>query len=302
MDGIRTLRQALRYIERQLADAGIEEARREAELIVCSVAQCSMLEVFLETERALPATMQQQLRKLVHARTTERVPLHYLLGWVEFYGLTLRITPAALIPRPETEFMIARLVDAMRASMWKPQRILDIGTGSGCIALALAKEYLDSHVVGWDCDTAALSLAEENARRLGIGNVTFVHVDIVHSIPDDKPFSLVVSNPPYIPAREMGALPRELCHEPSWALTDGADGLTLYRYYSRHIQTLLDHDGILVLECNDGQAEHVAALFADMEVVIGTDQRGIERYILATWDRNHRVLRKFSLQKVHAAS
>lgn len=302
MDGIRTFRQALRYVERQLAEAGIEEARREAELLVCNVAQCSMLDVLLEPERVLSAAMQQQLSQLVHIRITERVPLQYLLGWVEFYGLRLRITSAVLIPRPETEFLIARLVAAMRASTWQPRRILDIGTGSGCIALALAKEFPGSCVIGWDCDEAALSLAEENAQRLGIPNVSFEHVDVLQLADPDERFWLVVSNPPYIPACDVPVLPPEVQHEPTTALTDGADGLTFYRHYSEHLQRLLEPNGIIALECNDGQAAAVAALFTDMESAIGTDQRGVERYVLAAWDCDHRVLRNFSLQNVHAAS
>ncbi len=302
MVGAHTLRHALQHVERQLAEAGIEEARREAELLVCSVAQCSMLDVLLTPERVLSAAMQQQLSQLVHVRITERVPLQYLLGWVEFYGLRLRITPAALIPRPETEFMIAQLVAAVRASMWQPPRILDIGTGSGCIALALAKEFPSSRVIGWDRDEAALCLAEENAQRLGIRNVSFEHVDVLQVAALDGYYSLVVSNPPYIPHRDVPTLPPELHHEPLDALTDGADGLTFYRHYSNHTETLLDPRGIIALECNDGQAKSVAALFDDMEVAIGTDHRGIARYVLASRDRDHPVLRNFSLQEVRAAS
>lgn len=297
MGGSSTLRQALRRITQLLTEAGIENAHREAEILLCSIVRCSLLEIYTHPELTLLEEESIQLEQLLRERTVNRVPLQYLVGWVEFCRLPLRITPVAFIPRPETEFFVERLIASIRTCDWLPRRILDIGTGTGCIALAFASAFPDSEVIGWDRDDGALSLAEKNAQSLGLQNVSFEQVDIMEFSQQCTPFSLIVCNPPYIPLADVATLPREVLHEPLHALTDGADGLTFYRFLREHLSSLLDDGGIVALECNDWQATVVAGLFENFHTHVASDQYGVERFVLVVSDPSHPVLRKFSLEE-----
>jgi release factor glutamine methyltransferase len=302
MGGYSTLRQALRHITQLLTEAGIENAQHEAGILLCSIVRCSLLTIYTQPELTLSEEDSNQLDQLVRDRIVNRVPLQYLVGWVEFCRLPLRITPVAFIPRPETEFFVERLIASIRTCKWLPRRILDIGTGSGCIALALASAFPDSEVIGWDRDDAALCLAESNAQSLGLRNVSFEQVDVMKFSQECAPFSLIVSNPPYIPLADVAALPREVLHEPLGALTDGADGLTFYRFLREHLTSLLDDGGVVALECNDWQARVVAGLFENFHTHVASDQFGVERFVIVVSDPSHPVLRKFSLEEQPMAS
>ena len=193
-------------------------------------------------------------------RRRDGEPIAYLIGRREFYGLDLEITPDVLIPRPETELLVdlalARLpVDA-------DARVLDLGTGSGAVALAIASARRTAHVVGTDTSDGALALAQRNAIRLGVGNVSFVASDWFAALADQR-FDLVVANPPYVAADDPHLSEGDLRHEPAQALTAGGDGLSAIRTIVAAAPEHLPGGGWLLLEHGYDQADSVAALLRD---------------------------------------
>ncbi|MCX7929658.1 MAG: peptide chain release factor N(5)-glutamine methyltransferase [Chlorobi bacterium] len=293
-----TLRDTFRQIEQRLRAAGIAESRREAELLVHWLSGCSTLDLHARPEHVLDADVLERLEYIVHQRTERRIPLQYLLGSVEFYGLEIAVTPAVLIPRPETETLVARIVATYHHSGTAPQRILDIGTGSGCIALALARMFPSAQVVGWDCSAEAIAVACSNALQNGIANVIFEKQDVFNAVPNDVQYDLVMSNPPYIATGEYVILEPELHHEPRIALTDGGDGLRFFRRYAELLPILLTKAGMFALECAIDQAQIVAGMFKSAETVIACDDEGVERYIVGTYDQRCTTLRNFALCKM----
>ena len=208
------------------------------------------------------------------ARRRDGEPLAYLLGVREFYGRDFAVTPAVLVPRPETEL----LVQAGLAVVDGPApRILDLGTGSGCIAISLALERRDAEVVAVDRSAAALEVARGNAQRLG-AQVRFIESDWFSALAGEPPFDLIVANPPYVAADDPHLT--ALAHEPASALVAGADGLDDLRVIAREAPRHLKQDGALMVEHGHDQAARVRALlraaqFAD--VGSQRDLQGIER-------------------------
>jgi release factor glutamine methyltransferase len=215
------------------------------------------------------------------ARRANREPLAYILGERGFYGLSFRVTPAVLIPRPETELLVEAALAVGQG------HILDIGTGSGCIAVTLAKLLPEVHVWATDISETALEIARENAARHGAA-VTFRLGDLLAPLPPEQRFEVIVSNPPYIAPADAAALQPEVgIFEPHTALFDpisGSDGLTLYRRLASDAPTRLNENGWLMVEVGMGQAEAVAQLFADAgltAIEVCQDLAGIPRVVLA---------------------
>lgn len=278
-----SLRALLTATSQLLAEAGLDSPRLTAELLLCHVLGLSRLELLLRGELPVPAAAYRRLRRLLQRRL-QREPLQYLLGTTEFYDLRLRIRPGVFIPRPETELLVEEALTLLRTQPWSwPVRILDIGTGSGCIALALAHHFPEASVCAIDISPAALRLARENARRLGLSCVRFRRMDILHRIPPGSPFHLVVANPPYIPAAAVPHLQPEVClYEPRAALTDEADGQTFYRRFAYLFPRLLVPGGAFVLELGDTAAEAVTELFGPIaaELRLRRDYAGTERVLI----------------------
>lgn len=297
-----TLAQAYFEIEQRLRAVGIAESCREAELLVRAVTGCSVLDVHTHPERTIDTASVERLDRLVEQRVQSRVPIQYLVGSVVFYGLDVAVTPAVLIPRPETETLVAGIVATYRRVGVEPRRILDIGCGSGCIALALAHEFRSAQVVGWDVSESALAVAHANAERNGIANAIFERVDVFDCVPLERRFDLIVSNPPYIAADEYAQLEPELHHEPRVSLTDDGDGLRFFRRFAELFPDLLSADGCFALECGFGQSHAVAELLADAKAVIASDEAGIERFVIGSYCFSHPVLRNFSLHETRVLS
>ncbi len=197
-------------------------------------------------------------------RRLQGEPLQYILGTVDFCGLTLEVSPAALIPRPETEIVVQKAL-ALLGDRDKP-RVLDVGTGTGCIALALKNNRPDANVWACDVSATALELAESNAQCCGL-EVSFMETDITEkktagSLPDM--LDLLISNPPYVPDDEADSLAREVsAFEPAQALFTGADPMVFYRHLERLGRVLLAERGLLVLETHAGYAGEVASLLQE---------------------------------------
>jgi release factor glutamine methyltransferase len=188
-------------------------------------------------------------------------PIAYILGYREFFGRKFKCSPAALIPRPETELLIELIGTA--STQAEGQRILDVGTGTGCIAVSLALELPSAQVTAVDLSRDALALARENAHALGASNIEFIESDWFSAIDANKKFDVIVSNPPYIVPNDPHLFRGDLRFEPWLALQDRVDGLQSYRELIAGAKKHLRGDGLLVVEHGYDQGESVPALFRE---------------------------------------
>jgi release factor glutamine methyltransferase len=219
-------------------------------------------------------------------RRANREPMAHLLGGQEFWGLMFEVSPAVLIPRPETEVIVESALERF------PDReaviqIADVGTGSGCLAVALAHERPRAFVVAVDISAAALDVASANAARHGVGSrITFVNGDLLVSSPERLLFDLIVSNPPYVPEADRASLQPEVReHEPAVALFGGADGLSIIRQLVPQSVNRLTLEGYLIFEFGLGQADAVGELISSTRgltmVGLRPDLQGIPRTAIA---------------------
>ena len=259
----RTRMQGALWGARRLDRAGVAAPRAEAEDLLAHVLSQPRHACYLEPDAPLTADETARLRSLV-ARRADGVPLQYLTGTETFRGLELEVTPDVLIPRPETEGVVdaALRVLADRRPAGPPPVVADIGTGSGCLALALARVRPDVVVYATDCSAAALAVAERNARRLGLADrVTFLCGDLFEPLArGGVRVDLVVSNPPYVADEHLPALQIEVRHEPESALRGGVDGLHFYRRIVAEAGSVLVEGAGIVVELGYGQADAVGAL------------------------------------------
>ena len=240
-------------------NSGIESPRLNIEHLLAHVMGKRRMDLYLEFDRPLGEKELAPLRDLVRRRA-QREPLQHLLGTVEFLGLTLKSDARALIPRPETEQLCEILAGQAAAPecIWKTGRIVDVGTGSGCIALALAAKLPGAQVTGLDASDDALALAQENAARTELaGRVTFMKSNLLAAV--EGPLDLIVANLPYIPTAELPGLQGEVQREPASALDGGADGLAIIRRLLPEAAAKLRAGGILAMEVGLGQAAQLAA-------------------------------------------
>ena len=225
-DGARTVPDVVRLSTTYLSEHGSDSARLDSELLMAHALGIERLGVYLQYDRPLDDHELDTIRTLLRRRGRGE-PIAHLTGRREFYGRSFRVTPAVLIPRPETETLVERALKVAREQGGE-LRIADLGTGSGCLACTLAAELPGATVIASDLSAAALAVAAENAEALGVaGRVLFVEGSWTEGLVAD--LDLVVSNPPYITSAEMEELPRDVTFEPRLALDGGADGLDAYR-------------------------------------------------------------------------
>jgi len=262
---------------------GVAPARLNAELLVGHVLGLPRMQLYLQFERPLTEPELEQLRPLVKRRG-QREPLQYLLGEVEFGHVRLRVDRRALIPRPETEHLCELLTQRLAAA--PPAAILDLGTGCGAIACALAAGFAGAVVTAADVSPEALALAAENAGRLGLaGRLRLVQSDWFAGLAAGERFDLIVANPPYLSEAETAATEPEVReHEPRVALSAGADGLAALARIIAGAPAFLAERGLLATETGLGQhpalrAAAAAAGLAQQESL--RDLSGRERYFLA---------------------
>ncbi|HSI25544.1 MAG TPA: peptide chain release factor N(5)-glutamine methyltransferase [Methylotenera sp.] len=255
------------------------EAKLEAQLLLKNLLNVNRAWLISHQNDALEANINEAYRVLINRRLNGE-PIAYILGAREFYGLNLKVTPATLIPRPDTE----TLVDAALAKipLQKKLNICDLGTGSGAIALAIAKHRPQAFVLALDASQVALDIAIENAQSLGIANLKFILSDWFNALKNEK-FDIIVSNPPYIEADDALLSLGDLRFEPLSALASGQDGLDDIRSIISQAPQHLNPHGWLLLEHGYNQAEKVAALLKQAgfnQISQAQDLAGIERVTL----------------------
>jgi release factor glutamine methyltransferase len=263
------------YLEKQ----GIESPRLTIELLLAHVLRKKRLELYLEFERDLDDAVLDQLRTTVKRRV-EGEPLQYIIGEVEFCGLKFAVDRRVLIPRPETELLVEQVAEV--------RSVVDVGTGSGCIAVALATRFPAMEILATDVSAEALTVAQANALRHGLEKkIRFFHGDLLDALPSSSKVDAVVSNPPYVASGEIGRLPKEIRDfEPMPALVAGDDGLEVFRRLVPDGTRILSPGGRLYLELGAGQRPAVeqlcvAAGYTVVEVV--RDLQRHERVLIAAF-------------------
>ena len=259
---------------------GIENPRLDAELLVAHALGIDRMRVILDAQRPLQGVELATLRDLVKRRRSYE-PIAYLRGEREFYGLKFRVDKRVLVPRPDTETLVdAALTRSSHLSM--SMRQLDLCTGSGCVAIAMARQRPTAKVYASDVSPDALTVARENALRLGAYNVAFFETDLFAAFAGRR-FDVVTANPPYIPTGDFATLqPDVRDHEPRLALDGGDDGLAIVRRIVADAPEYLDVGGLLAIEIGAGEAPATSALFEArgfQEVRVHRDLGRIERVV-----------------------
>lgn len=277
-----TVLEALNLSTEYLNKKGIESARLNAELMLARILNCKRLQLYLMYDRPLDENELSLYREFL-SRRAKREPLQYILGEVEFYNIKLKVNPNVLIPRPETELLIEKIIkDFSNQSDFK---FLDIGIGSGNISIAILVNLPNSAAVGIDISDSALSLAKSNAEINFVKDrLELIHFDILK---DDirllGKFDAVISNPPYVSSKDFETLEPELkVYEPQIALTDFYNGLTFYRKIISISDDLLKENGKVYFEIGKGQSNDIKTLMENKRINnidILKDYQGIDRII-----------------------
>lgn len=271
-----TTLKVLTWTKEYLAGMGIDNARLEAEWMLCAATGLDRVGLYLNFEKPLNGAELSSYRAMV-ARRAKREPLQHILGSQEFCGIEFEVTRDVLIPRHDTETLVTEALARVPGA----GAVLDIGTGSGCIAVALAKHLPDAKVTATDVSEAALAVARRNAERAGV-NVEFLRGSLLEPVAG-RHFDLIVSNPPYIPTADIAGLEPEVRDfEPIGALDGGKDGLDAYRSLVPSAVSCLNPGGWLVVEVGKGQAVAVRELFENntfKEIIFASDPAGIERVV-----------------------
>lgn len=270
-----------------LAERGVPEPRPSAEFLLAEALGTGRGTAVASGGRLLTDKQAFHFWEMVKARGKRR-PIAHILGRQPFLGLDIEVTPDVLIPRPETEELVLECERLVKTLGAPSPKVVDLGTGSGCIAIALAQLLPQAVVFATDISEKALKLAEKNALAHHVGQrVRFVREDLFSEKQNLRGWAdLVVSNPPYIPSKEVDRLEPEVLMEPRLALDGGKDGLDAIRAVAAASSRLLKSGGLLALEFGRGQGPAVSALLSDAgykHVVLKKDAQGVERFAAAKW-------------------
>jgi release factor glutamine methyltransferase len=282
-DGSWTVLELLRWTTRHFEGRGIETPRLDAECLLAHALGSDRLRLYVEFEKPVEASERARFRELVRRRADARVPVAQLTGRREFWSLPLQVTPDVLVPRPETETLVEAALALLpdREAAW---RILDLGTGSGAVALALATERPAARITATDLSGAALAVAARNVEVLGHGDrVRLLEGDLFAPLAGEE-FDLVVSNPPYLAESGADGLAPELRHEPRSALFAGRDGLDVLRRIAAQVRERLAPGGAVAVEVDPSQAQAVRECFHEaglVETALHRDLAGRPRVVAA---------------------
>lgn len=255
-----------------LARKGVESPRLQAELLLAHQLKLPRMRLYLDFERALTQGELDAFRELIKRRG-QREPLQHIIGSTSFCGLEIAVNRHVLIPRPETELLAERgwgFLNQLSTPGPQPSTALDFGTGSGCLAIALAWKCPAAEVYAVDISAEALELARQNAARHGLAErIRFLHGDGFAAVAAGVRFDLIVSNPPYIPSGEIAGLQAEVRdYDPRGALDGGTDGLDYGRRLAGEAAALLKPQGRLMMEFGDGQADRLRELFQEQKWIV----------------------------------
>lgn len=283
-----TILSLLKWTTEYFQAQGVSEPRASAEVLLAHALGMERMALYLQYDKPLTAEELGRFKTLLRQRLAGE-PTQYIIGHQEFWSLDFLVNPAALIPRPETEVLVEAILDQVQ-QLDLPQNgryLLDLGTGSGVLAVVLARELPEAQLVALDLSTAALQLARANARRHQVADrIWFVQGDLFQPLRVRPIFGVIASNPPYVPTSEWARLPREIRNfEPQAALDGGPDGLEIMRRIISEAYHYLVPGGLLALEIGHNQAERVLELFAAQPAYltreIRPDYQGVPRVVVA---------------------
>lgn len=261
----------------------VDNPRLNAEHLLAHVLRRKRIDLYLKFEQTLPESDLAPLRELVRRRGAGE-PLQHLLGTVEFCGYTFRCDKRALVPRPETEQLVELLISRFKSKIACP-RVVDVGTGSGVIALTLAAKFPKAEIVGVDISEDALMLARENAERLGLADrVAFLRSNLLENV--QPGFDLIAANLPYVSTEDREKLSREVLHDPDVALFAGARGDELVQELIARAPSWLTPGGMLALEIGIGQSDALTSALAEKnyrDICNEKDYSGVTRFLFARY-------------------
>lgn len=274
----------VRAITKNFLEADIPSPQTEAEWLLASILQTNRSGLYQQAEQRLSSAQKQMLVEY-HTRRLQREPLQYLLGACEFFGYEFRVSPAVLIPRPETELLVEKIIALFRSK--KEAKLIDLGTGSGCIAITLARELPTAQITALDISPEALDIAQHNAAALGVSErVHFLQADLCDASTwrELPQFDCVVSNPPYVLDKERAELQPEVRdYEPAAALYVDGDGLQFYRALTKFCERHLKSGGSVACEMASQRSAAIAQLFhttSFTSVEIIRDYSGFDRHVI----------------------
>ena len=277
-----TVLEVIKLSTEYLQKKGVEAPRANAEILLAEILKCKRLELYLSFDKPLAENEVQNYREAIRKRGL-RIPLQYIVGNVEFYGLKLIVNENVLIPRPETELLVEKIIN--ESDKCVSLKILDIGVGSGNISLSILKNLPNTNVVAIDISEIALEVAKQNAELNLLQNrIELKHFDIMKdNLNSLGKFDLIVSNPPYVSVNDFEFLEPELkVHEPRIALTDNSNGISFYKRIIEASDQILNRPGKIYFELGMGQSMEVKNLFDQKEfsnITITKDYAGIDRII-----------------------
>ena len=277
-----TVLQVLQNTADFFARKGIDSPRLNIEHLLADALGKRRIDLYLEFDRTLSENELAPLREKVRRRV-EGEPLQYLLGSWDFFGRAFRTDPRALIPRPETEILVEIVLKVIRVELGSRTRLLDVGTGSGVLAITFALECPNLQIVGSDVSPLALNLARENTERQGLNRrIEWVESDLLSSV--SGPFDFLVANLPYIPTTELLKLAPEVKRDPQLALDGGPDGLVVIRRLLLEAPKVLRDGAFVILEVGFDQADRVADLLTAQkfrDISVENDYQGVRRFVTA---------------------
>lgn len=278
-----TVLEAIQKSAEFLAKRGVDSPRLQAELLLAHRLNLPRMKLYLNFERALSTEETDTYRELVKRRG-QREPLQHIVGSTSFCGFEITVNRHALVPRPETEILAESgwtFLSALSSA-----NALDVGTGTGCIAIALAAKCPNAKIFAADISPDALALATENAKKNSV-QIEFLQGDGFAAVPNDMQFDLIISNPPYISTAEIETLQPEVRDfDPRQALDGGADGLVFYRMFAAQAKLFLKPGGKIMLEFGDGQAPAIREIFENEKWIVEAvkdDYSQRERILIASW-------------------
>ncbi len=259
-----TILQLVEWGTEYLTQKRFDESRLTIELLLSHILKLSRLQLYTNFDKPLSEQELAEFKEKLKRRLTYE-PLQYILGETEFMGLPFIVNKHVLIPRPETEILVEKAIEICKKDFSDTEKIslLDIGTGSGCIAISCAKMIPNSYVTALDKSRDAISIAKENAKKNGVEEkIQFIEKDIFSFTAIENKFHIIISNPPYIAKEEFDELPEDIrSYEPSTALTDNGDGLLFFRHIAKIEKNILNDNGSIIVEHAYNQKEKVIETF-----------------------------------------
>lgn len=275
-----TILEAINKSTEYFSSKGIESPRINAELLLADILKIKRLDLYLKFDKPLDENEISIYREYIKRRAAFE-PLQYITGEVEFFGLKFNVNKNVLIPRPETEMLVEKILELTDKNL--PVEILDIGTGSGNISIALAIYLINAKIDAIDKSSSAIEIAKNNSESLGIqNNINFYEKDIFNLNSFPKKYDVIVSNPPYVNKNEYDTIQNEIKYEPKIAVTDFEDGFKFYNQIIKSAKNLLKDNGKLFLELGHHHSEKVKTLFEEnnfCNVQIWNDYQNIPRVI-----------------------